>query len=189
MRLILLGLIIATTVLFARPFEKKEYNFPIIGKLSEQEREEAVDFIERYGGELRVSMLEELKWRAPFEYERHLRRSLMKKRDLERLMEKDEELYRTFLGVLELERHSYDLAAEYRKTENEGVKDEIKAELKGILSREFDLKQEERTTRIKHLEEEIADLKDGLEDRERRKEKIVERRLEVLLDKSKYLEW
>lgn len=189
MRWILPGLMLIASLLYARPFEHKEYHFPVIGKLSEQEREEAMGFIKKYGGDLRLRILEGLKWSAPLEYEHHLRRSLMKKRDLERLMETNESLYHSLLEILELERRSFDLAEKYRDTESEEEREVIKGELREILSRGFDLKQNERGERIKNLEQEITKLKNELDDRAENKDEIVKRRLESLLGEDRYLEW
>ena len=189
MRWLLPGLMIVASVLIAKPVQHRVSHLPTIGRLSEQEREEAIEFIEEYGGALRLKKLENIKWRAPLEYENHLRTALIKKRDLERLRENNEILYQKILGTMDMERESFNLAEEYRNAESDAERNDIKEQLRGILSRVFDLKQDERNSRISNLEDKINRLKDDLAERARNKNEIVERRLGELLGEGRYLEW
>lgn len=189
MKRLIPAIMMVASVLIAQPPQQKIPPEPTVRRLSEQEKREAMKFIREYGGSARLRRLEDFRMNAPLEYERHLKSALIKKRDMERLRKMDPKLYNKRLGIMKLERESFDLAEEYRKVENEQERRKIKEQLRTILSEQFDLKEEEKSARIKKLEDEIARLKEELAKRKKNKEEIINMRLKDLLGESRYLEW
>lgn len=157
--------------------------------LSEQKREEIMEFIEKYAGPERIRRLNELRLRKPEEYRRHLKRAMMRKRDLERLKEKEPELYEKSLQILELRRESFELVEKYKDAETDKEKEKIKTELSRVVSEQFDLREEVRGARIKRLEEKITRLKEELAERKKNRDEIIERRIDELIDENDYMRW
>lgn len=80
------------------------------------------------------------------------------------------------------------LAAEHKNT-NEKEQERIKQELKKELNKLFDLKEERRKQEVEELQNELSELKKTLEVRLRNKGKIIERRIQELLEENQYLDW
>ena len=80
------------------------------------------------------------------------------------------------------------LAAKHKNT-NEKEQRKIKQELKKELNNLFDLKEERRKQEVEELQKELSELKKSLEVRLRNKDKIIERRMQELLEEDQYLEW
>jgi len=183
------AIMVMASVLVAQSPKHEILSGPAIVRLSDQEREEAMDFVRAYGGAMRLRRLENLRLAAPLKFEQGLRRALVKKREVEKLKERDPKLYKKVLKIMELERKSFDLAEDYRNTEDETEKENIKNQLMATLSEQFSLKEEEKNARMKKLEDKLARLKDELMKREKNKKEVVNRRLKDLLGENRYLEW
>jgi hypothetical protein len=80
------------------------------------------------------------------------------------------------------------LAAKHKNT-TEKEQRKIKQELKKELNNLFDLKEERRKQEVEELQKELSELKKSLEVRLRNKDKIIERRMQELLEEDQYLEW
>ena len=80
------------------------------------------------------------------------------------------------------------LAAKHKNT-NEKEQRKIKQELKKELNILFDLKEQRRKQEVEELQQELSELKKSLEVRLRNKDKIIERRMQELLEEDQYLEW
>ncbi len=65
----------------------------------------------------------------------------------------------------------------------------IKEQLKSELNKLFVLKEERRKQEVEALQKELGELKKSLEVRQRNKDKIIERRIQELLEEDQYLEW
>ncbi len=189
MKRLIPAIMIVASVLVAQPAGRKMAGGHGITGLTEREREEAMGFVREFWDASRLRRLEKLRLHAPLEFERRLEKCLVRKKYMERLRKTDPKLYRKALRAMELERESFDLAEKYQNTVNEREKKKIREQLRTILSEQFDLKEKEKSARIKKLEEEITRLKDELVKREKNKKTIVEKRLKDLLGESKYLNW
>lgn len=152
----------------------------------EEKQEEAIEFLSKY---IEAERLEKLKVKHPMAYRRLLRHALKEKRGLEHLKEVDPERFEVRSGCLKLELRTNMLAEDYRTTEANPKKEELKKELRTVLEQLFDLKEKEREFELKRLEKEIVKLKDIGTERKKNKKEIIERHLDELLLEKEYLRW
>ncbi len=149
----------------------------------------------RYLEENRPEVFEKLtrlKERSPEEYQRGLRRfggRIRGKRFLEDLKREDPERYEKVARIKALERESRQLAGKYREINDPEEKETIKADLKDLLSKLFDLRQEEREVEMKRLERKLERLQEDIVRRRENKELIVNRRLKEMTGEADYLRW
>lgn len=93
------------------------------------------------------------------------------------------------MRIADLEQRSRQLAEEYKVLKGSQEKQTVKADLKGVLSEIFSLKQEDRKNQISRLEKELARLRATITKREKNKKAIATRRLNELTGEAQYLEW
>ena len=86
---------------------------------------------------------------------------------------------------LELETEALGLQYQHEKKN----KAAIESKLRSKLARLFDLKEEKRKAEVASLEKQLAQLKKALNFRSKNKEQIIQRRMEELTGRSKYLDW
>lgn len=103
-------------------------------------------------------------------------------------MGREKEMMKNEKQIVKYEILTESLAIEY-KSATSSEKTKIKTELQKNLSNLFDLKEMQRETEVKLLEEEIKKLKEKIATRKNSKDIIVRRRIEELLGEGKYLEW
>ncbi len=90
--------------------------------------------------------------------------------------------------IFEIEVEVEALAAKHKSAAaNEQGK--IKQKLKKGLNKLFELKEERRKQEVEALQKELGELKKSLEIRQRNMDKIIERRIQELLEEDQYLEW
>jgi hypothetical protein len=80
------------------------------------------------------------------------------------------------------------LALTYRETEDPEVREKKAGELRRKLEILFDLRNKGRRQRIAHIEERVSELQAKLDQREDRREDIIQRRLEDLTERD-VLKW
>ncbi|MGQ9576393.1 MAG: hypothetical protein ACUVUC_13850 [Thermoguttaceae bacterium] len=96
-------------------------------------------------------------------------------------MEKsDPEMYKLLKEEADLDRRSLALAAQYRRAPAEG-REEIKKELSKLVDQHFDVRQKRRQLELKRLEEGLQRLRDAIEQRNKARKQIVEKRVIELL--------
>ncbi len=84
--------------------------------------------------------------------------------------------------IRDLERETMALSKKYRDSTDDAEKETVRAELKTKLGVLFDLRETERRAHVERIEKDLANLKQGLADRQARREEIIERRLAELTD-------
>jgi hypothetical protein len=100
--------------------------------------------------------------------------------DMETLKTRDPELYKAMQEDRELERQTRDQAEQYR----EAGKDEqakIKDKLGEIVNKHFAVRQQLRTLEVKRLEQQVKQLREKIEQREKSRKDIVAKRLSELI--------
>ena len=80
------------------------------------------------------------------------------------------------------------LAAKY-ELDKKADKQKIETELRAILDKLFDLKEEQRKDEIQRIEKELAKLKESIVVRQKNKKEIINERIRDLLGKGSYLNW
>lgn len=93
----------------------------------------------------------------------------------------DELLYRRLVNELELERETQRLAAEVRSMPQGEARDFKVEELRELLASILELKQENRRLEISQLEKQLAILKQRFEEREAKKDRMIDRRIKELV--------
>ncbi len=102
-------------------------------------------------------------------------------------MSEDPSMEKDVVRGIGLEYDVRELSMSYEKA-SDSEKAKIKEQIKSKLNELFDIRTKGQELRIKKLENEIAELKKGIETRKTNKSKIVEQRMEQLIG-NKYLSW
>ena len=95
------------------------------------------------------------------------------------LRESDPEMHKLRQSDLELEKQTRDLVAEYHKPTAD--REQVRAELTGVIEKHFAVRQERRELEIKSLEKQLARLRDSLKKRESNRQQIIDRHIAELL--------
>ena len=96
--------------------------------------------------------------------------------------QRDQALYRQLIEELELERETKEIAYQARTLPQGDERDEQIENLRELLGRIFDLKQENRQQEIEQLEQQLNILKKRLDERESMKDKIIDHRIRQLIE-------
>jgi hypothetical protein len=131
----------------------------------------------------------ELKEKNPVEYHKKLKDGMHRMHYMKQLKEDDPDAHDRIIKMAKLEQQSLRLSKQYRKEENAGKKEGIKAELLQILDSIFNIRQENKEKEVKRLELKLEELKTTLKKRKDVKQEIIQNRLNKLIGKSDHLEW
>lgn len=101
---------------------------------------------------------------------------------LQDVQQQDVELYGQLVREWELEAKTYALASTIRDMDPGPERDHMTQKLRTQLERIFELKQENRRREIEQLEKRLTDLQNGLEKRERMRDRMIDKRLGELLN-------
>ncbi len=134
-------------------------------------------------------VLENMEKENPAFYRRMLIKTWAELEKFDFLENKDPDLYESSKERIQLEIQTWQLAMEYRQSEDEAEKENIKAELREKLDTLFDLRELEKKRRIEKLEKELAKLKEAVQLRQEKKEDIISNRLNDMIGKKDELEW
>ena len=108
---------------------------------------------------------------------------------MDKLKESDPKRYEQLKKKRDLEEKSRKYAEEYRMTSVQKEKNKHKAELKTVLNELFDLRELDREEEMKKLNQKLNDLMKVMSERNKKKNDIVERRLNQLLGEVNELVW
>lgn len=157
-------------------------------KMTPEQEEEILDRIKKENPE-EAKELMMLKKEEPFEFRKILIQRQHELERLDELKERDPERYEQKVKQNSLERRGRQLAEKYRDSTDEKIKANIKKELSSVLNQLFDLREKDREMEIKHLTEKLNQLKSVLAERKKKKQEIVERRLQEMLGEIDVLLW
>jgi hypothetical protein len=156
--------------------------------LSDRQKSEVLSFIQKNMPSTYQSLME-IKGADPGRYNHGLLENYRIMMDLKALAKVDSEAYKDSLRAIQLEDESMKLSKQYRKASDDQEKGQITKKLKTVLSELFDLREKERSRRIKQLEQELARLKESLNNRKKNKDTIVQQRIDEITGKKENLEW
>jgi len=108
---------------------------------------------------------------------------------LGRMKDENPELFKCMVEEKALESSCHELLKSLRGNQDQAKVGRVKEELRKKLSRMFDLRQRAREEKIRHIERDIAELKQKQEIRKKNREKIIELRLTVMMGGAEGLEW
>jgi hypothetical protein len=100
--------------------------------------------------------------------------------DFQSLKTRDPELYKAMQEDRELERKTRDLADEYRRADK-GAQAKIKTQLAEAVGKHFAVRQQLRTLEVKRLEQQIKQLRERIDQREKNRKDIVAKRVTELI--------
>jgi hypothetical protein len=100
--------------------------------------------------------------------------------DFQSLKTRDPELYTAMQEDRNLERQTRGLAEQYRRTDKDDQA-EIKAKLAEIVNKHFVVRQQLRTLEVKRLEQQVKQLREKIEQREKGRKDIVAKRVTELV--------
>jgi hypothetical protein len=118
-----------------------------------------------------------------------LRTTARQLRDMKDLRERDPERFKLQMQIAELDRHSAELGQKVRRAPNEDAKKQAAAELKEVLNKLFDLRQEEREKNVQQIERDLKELRGSLEKRKAKRDEIIKHRFDQLTGKAEMLDW
>ncbi len=156
--------------------------------LNDRQKSEVISFIQKYMPS-NYETMREIKEADPGRYNQMLLENYRIMTEIKELAKIDTEAHKDSLKAVKLEDESIKLSKQYRKATGEDEKGQITKKLKTILNELFDLREKERTRRIKQLEQELTRLKESLNKRKKNKDTIVQQRLDELTGKKENLQW
>ncbi len=111
--------------------------------------------------------------------------------DLARMAERDEGAFEVLREEIRLEMRLDALAKEYHECEDEDDegRKRVHAELEKALEEAFGVSQKVREIEIRHIEEEVEEIRRMLEERTKNRGLIIQRRLHELLHGNDPFEW
>ena len=130
-----------------------------------------------------------LKETQPVVYRQELKDLLEKHQRILMIKRHDPEQYQHLVAEHEMDTKTLQLAKEIQFLPEGSAKQEKIAELKTILYDLFEQRQFNRKQEIARLEEKLQELKTSDQQREEKKDEIVEKRLNELLNQQEDLEW
>lgn len=87
----------------------------------------------------------------------------------------------------ELSHEADKLSDSFRKSHDETEKDKLRKELRVIVEKHFNVRQERRRLELRRLEKELENLRQSIDGREQRRTEIIDRRISELTgDESVY---
>ncbi len=106
------------------------------------------------------------------------------------LKKSDPEIYALKIEDFKLVRKAEALAQDIKKTEKDGKFDEAKVkELKELLNKQFDLRQQIQEKDLERLEKKVQELKERIDRRKANKEQMLTERLKEMTDKTSGKDW
>lgn len=154
-------------------------------KLSSQDE---LEYLNNIDSEVKLK-LQKIKEHNEQKYQQYLQELQWRGMELSHMyMGKEKEMIQREQQIVEYNILTESLAIEYQKASST-EKEKIKKELEKNLEYLFDLKEKQRESEVKMLEEEIDKLKEKIASRKNNKSTIIRRRIEELLGQEKYLDW
>jgi hypothetical protein len=101
--------------------------------------------------------------------------------DFESLKTRDPELYNLTKEDRDLERQTRDQAEQYRHADK-AEQAKIKEKLAEIVDKHFAVRQQLRTLEVKRLEQQVKQLRDRIDQREKERKDIVGKRIDELIE-------
>ena len=110
-------------------------------------------------------------------------------REMRELKQRDPERFKQQQQIAEMERRSVELGQKIRRATEDEAKKQAATELKEILSKLFDLRQQEREKSLQQLEREVKEVREALEKRKAKRDEMIQRRFDQLTGRAEMLEW
>ncbi len=157
-------------------------------RIPPEKEHELLEFIkERSANE--AEYLNQLREKNEIDYFRYLLSINHHQRQLEEIKESDPQRYERHKKMLELDKQTESLVKTFHSKNDEKEKDEIRKKLRKVLMQLFEYRQQQREEEIVRLNEKLKNLRDILDERQGKKDAIVDLRLKKLLGELNHLAW
>jgi len=113
----------------------------------------------------------------------------MREERLRRTQKDDPARFEREKKIAEFERQSRELAESYFKAQDEAARKTLRTNLAEIVTQLFDLREQNRQEEVKRMEADLKRLKDTLEQRQKNRANIIERRIQQLTGEAGSMEW
>jgi hypothetical protein len=161
---------------------------PASVKLSKEEEQKVESFV-RENDPIQYKDLQEMKSKDEFMYNRIMADMFKHVQFLEKLKKDKPEIFKCIVEERKLESSCRELVKKIRGEKDHAKIQSIKNELRNNLSRMFDLRQKAKDEKLKDLERDLKALKAKNEERKKNKDKIVDYRLQEMVNRAEGLEW
>ena len=84
--------------------------------------------------------------------------------------------------IMKLEKEAMDISKTYRQTADAAQKEQIRKDLRQKLEALFDLREKDRQEHIRRIEADLVNLKKSVDQRQKNREQIIDRRLQEFTD-------
>lgn len=122
-------------------------------------------------------------------YTMRLKAVLDEKARVEFLQKNDPARYEREMKIRDLERQSRELSESYRKSADEAARRTMRTNLNNVIAQLFDLREMNRQDEVKRMEADLKRLKETLEQRQKNRAGIIERRVQQLTGEAGIMEW
>ena len=110
-------------------------------------------------------------------------------REMRELKQRDPERFRQQQQIGEMERRSVELGQKLRHAGDDEARKAAATELKELLSKLFDLRQQEREKSLQQLEREVKEVREALEKRKAKRDEMIQHRFDQLTGRAEVMEW
>lgn len=149
----------------------------------------ALEWLDKYSPKI-ASDLTIIQSMAPDIYLEVLERVTMEVPEGEELRQVDPELFKFFMGTEELEVRSIRLGVQLAFEKDASKQEEMKAEIKSLVTQVFDQRLEQHQFVVAEIERELEELKRMGKVRKNNQDKVIRERYEYLINPdSEALEW
>lgn len=149
---------------------------------------EALDYLAQINP-MEADDLQRLKLVDQQRYAMRLKMMLDEKMRLAAFQKDDPVRYERELKIRELEHQSRELAESYRKSTDETVRRTTRTNLSNAIAQLFDLREMNRQDEVKRMEMDLKRLKETLEQRQKNRVGIIERRIQQMTGEAGAMEW
>lgn len=122
-------------------------------------------------------------------YTMRLKAVLDEKARLEVFQKDDPARYERELKIRDLERQSREFSESYRKSLDGAGRQATRANLSNVIAQLFDLREMNRQDEVKRMEADLKRLKETLEQRQKNRAGIIDRRIQQLTGEAGAMEW
>ena len=149
----------------------------------EIDEKQALEWVQRNFPE-GAQILLKMKIETPIAYQRELERAKRKIKHFEKIRQKKPRLYERMVAAERLEIEARQMAERMARNTDKEKYALQKEKLRKKLEKIFDIRYEEKLLTLKELEKEIKELKKVLDRRKKLKQRVIERRLNNLMDQN-----
>lgn len=150
--------------------------------------EQMFDFLEKFDPE-RLQRLVHLEDVDPEAFHKVLEETRREFTRLQELKKRNPERFEQMMQERRMEQETGKLAMHYRNSKNAEEKEKISREIRERLEKLFDLRESQKETEIKRMEEELTKLKEKSKTRKDSRDKIINRHQKELQGEDDDMQW